>query len=101
MLVTSLWTPAPTSYDVGSNREGDGVDVRIGIIQAPRELNIEIPDEVGQEAILASIEAELAKPEGVLWLTDRRGSRVGVPTARIAYVEIGAVDVRRVGFGAT
>lgn len=77
------------------------MDVRIGIIQAPRELNIELPEEVSQESILASIEAELAKPEGVLWLTDRRGSRVGVPTARIAYVEVGAGDARRVGFGAT
>ncbi len=38
---------------------------------------------------------------GVLWLTDRRGRRVGVPSDRVAYVELntGSED-RRVGFGA-
>lgn len=77
------------------------MDVRIGIIQAPRELSVELPDDVSQDDVLATIETELAKSDGVLWLTDRRGSKVGVPTARIAYVEIGSVDLRRVGFGAT
>jgi len=77
------------------------VDVRIGIIQAPRELSVELGDDVSQEEVLATIQAELAKGDGVLWLTDRRGARVAVPTARIAYVEIGAADARRVGFGAT
>jgi hypothetical protein len=38
----------------------------------------------------------------MLWLTDRKGRRVGVPAAKLAYVEIGsASDERRVGFGAT
>ena len=77
------------------------MDVRIGIIQAPRELSIDLPDEITQEEIHATIESELAKADGVLWLTDRRGSKVAVPTARIAYVEIGTSDTRRVGFGAT
>ena len=90
-----------TSYDGVSIRKGDFVDVRIGIIQAPRELSIDLPDEITQEEILATIEAELAKPDGLLWLTDRRGAKVGVPTSRIAYVEIGSTDTRRVGFGAT
>ena len=36
---------------------------------------------------------------GVLALTDEKGRRFLVQTARIAYVEIGAADVRRVGFG--
>jgi len=37
----------------------------------------------------------------VLWLTDRRGRRIAVPTAQVAYVEVGApANERRVGFGA-
>jgi len=36
----------------------------------------------------------------MLWLTDRRGRRVGVPANRIAYVEIARGEERRVGFGA-
>ncbi|HLI15019.1 MAG TPA: DUF3107 domain-containing protein [Acidimicrobiales bacterium] len=77
------------------------MDVRIGIIQTPKELDVELGDSVAREEVLASIEAALAEPEGVLWLTDRRGRRVGVPVAKVAYVEVGAAsDERRVGFGA-
>jgi hypothetical protein len=37
----------------------------------------------------------------VLWLTDRKGRKVGVPSSRIAYVEFGVpASERRVGFGA-
>jgi hypothetical protein len=32
-------------------------------------------------------------------LTDEKGRRFLVQSAKIAYVEIGAADVRRVGFG--
>ena len=35
----------------------------------------------------------------MLWLTEKKGRRVGVPTAKLAYVEIGAPrNERRVGF---
>jgi hypothetical protein len=47
------------------------------------------------------IDTTLARHDSVLWLTDRRGKRVGVPAARVAYVEVGvASEDRRVGFGA-
>jgi hypothetical protein len=76
------------------------VDVRIGIIQAARELEVELSESESQEEVLERIEKTISEGEGVLWLTDKRGRRVGVPSARIAYVEIGAVDTRKVGFGA-
>jgi hypothetical protein len=51
--------------------------------------------------VLADIETALGSLDGVLWLTDKRGRRVGVPTGKVAYVEVGAAsDDRRVGFGA-
>jgi len=78
------------------------VDVRIGIIQAARELDIELASEVTQEEVLAQIEAAFATAEGVIWLEDKRGRRIGVPCARIAYVEVGTQDDgRKVGFGAS
>ena len=40
-----------------------------------------------------------AKDSGVLALTDEKGRRFLVQAAKIAYVEIGAADIRRVGFG--
>ena len=36
---------------------------------------------------------------GMLWLTDRKGRQVGVPAARIAYVDLGGADAaHRIGF---
>jgi hypothetical protein len=77
------------------------VDVRIGIVQSVKELEVELGDDADREAVLADIEASLGREEGVLWLTDRRGRRVAVPVAKVAYVEVGAPKhERRVGFGA-
>ncbi|HTX00895.1 MAG TPA: DUF3107 domain-containing protein [Acidimicrobiales bacterium] len=77
------------------------MDVRIGIIQSARELDVELADNVDRDQVLASIEEALGSSDGVLWLTDKRGRRVGVPSAKVAFVEVGAAsDDRRVGFGA-
>lgn len=77
------------------------MDVRIGIVQSIKELEVELGDDSEREAVMSQIEESLSKPEGVLWLTDRRGRRVAVPVAKIAYVEVGApASERRVGFGA-
>ena len=40
----------------------------------------------------------LKNPQGTLVLVDSKGARYVVPSARVAYVEIGKADVRRVGF---
>ena len=77
------------------------MDVRIGVVQTPREIEIELPDGTDADALSKQIEEALSSENGVLWLTDRRGRRVGVPSARIAYVEFNSTtDERRVGFGA-
>ncbi|MBA3606458.1 MAG: DUF3107 domain-containing protein [Acidimicrobiia bacterium] len=75
------------------------MDVRIGVTQAPRELTVEIPDDERDEAVKA-VEAALNGAVDVLWLTDKRGKRLGVPAAKLAYVEVGTNDGdRRIGFG--
>lgn len=77
------------------------MDVRIGIVQTARELEVEMADDADRDQLLSEIEKALQGPEGVLWLTDRRGRRVAVPVAKVAYVEVGAPSAeRRVGFGA-
>ncbi len=76
------------------------MDVRIGIVQSAKELEVELGDEADRDAVIAEIESSL-RGEGVLWLTDRKGRRVGIPAAKVAYVEVGApTQERRVGFGA-
>jgi len=77
------------------------MDVRIGIVQTPKELEVELADDADRDSVLADIEAALGGEVDVLWLTDRRGRRVAVPVAKVAYVEVGApANERRVGFGA-
>ena len=76
------------------------MDVRIGVVYTARELNIETDDPV--DSVTATIESAISAGDGVLWLTDKKGRRVGVPTDKIAYVEI-VTDAggRKVGFGAS
>jgi hypothetical protein len=75
------------------------VDVRIGVTQAPREINVEV-DDGEREAVQQSVEAALSGAADVLWITDKRGRTIAVPAAKIAYVEIGTADSdRRIGFG--
>jgi len=77
------------------------VDVRIGIVQSPKELEVELADDADRDAVIAEIESSLSGGDAVLWLTDRKGRRVAVPVAKVAYVEVGApTNERRVGFGA-
>jgi hypothetical protein len=76
------------------------VDVRIGIVQSMKELDVELPEDADREKVLASIETALAGDGTILWLTDRKGRQVGVPVGKVAYVEVDPpVSDRRVGFG--
>ncbi|MBV8967087.1 MAG: DUF3107 domain-containing protein [Mycobacteriaceae bacterium] len=73
------------------------VEVKIGISESPRELVLnssQTPEEVEE-----LVRAALDEGASVLALTDERGRKVLVQTNKIAYVEIGVADVRRVGFG--
>ena len=73
------------------------MEVKIGISDSPREIVFssgQTPAEVEE-----LVRAALSEDSGLLSLNDERGRRFLVHTAKIAYVEIGAADARRVGFG--
>jgi len=75
------------------------VDVRIGLIQNAKELEVELDDDTDAGALRTEVETAL-KDGGTLWLTDRKGRQVGVAAEKVAYVEIGSPDDgRRIGFG--
>ena len=77
------------------------MDVRIGVTYTPKEIEVELGDDAVYDQVRKDIEAALGNEAGVLWLTDKRGRSVAVPSAKVAYVEIGSPsDERRVGFGA-
>ena len=74
------------------------MDVKIGVVFTPRELALEVDGSAADVA--AAVDAVLSGGEPVLWLTDAKGRRVGVPADKIAYVEVSADEaVRQVGFG--
>jgi Protein of unknown function (DUF3107) len=74
------------------------MEVRIGVVHTPKELALEL--DASLEEVKKSIEKALSDDDGVLWLTDSRGRVVGVPSERVAYVEIESDgEARRVGFG--
>jgi hypothetical protein len=76
------------------------VEVRIGVTYTPREIEVDLGDDADADELVKQVEEATAGEGGVLWLQDRKGRRVGVPAARLAYVEIGGDEERRVGFGA-
>ena len=59
------------------------MDVRIGIVQTVKELEVELPEDADRDAVMAQIDEALSS-ESVLWLTDRKGRRVGVPAPKVA-----------------
>jgi hypothetical protein len=65
-----------------------------------KELVVDLDEAMDGDAVRAELNTAMANPDGVFWLTDRRGRQVGVPVARLSYVEIGSPDATpRVGFG--
>jgi hypothetical protein len=72
------------------------VEVKIGVLHTPREINLESSQT--QEQVEQLVAAALNSVDGQLALTDERGRRVIVPANLIAYVEIAQADSRRVGF---
>lgn len=75
------------------------MDVRIGVSQTAKEIEVELPDGSDPETVKAGINQAL-NDGTTLWITDKKGRQVGVPAEKIAYFEIGAPESgRRIGFG--
>lgn len=75
------------------------MDVRIGLTQTPKELEVQLDDDADASSLRQQVDAALADGS-TLWLTDRKGRQVGVPAEKLAYVEIGSPDDgHRIGFG--
>lgn len=75
--------------------------VRIGVIYSPKELDVDLGDDAKSDDVVKQVTESLAEDGGVLWLTDRKGRRVGVPSSKVAWVEVGEPSQgRQVGFSA-
>ena len=75
------------------------MEVRIGVVYTPREIVLDMGDDA--ESVSTTIESALKEKTALLWLTDSKGKRLGIPLDKLAYVEIASPDSeRKVGFGA-
>ena len=74
------------------------MEVRIGVVHTPKELAIEVAQ--SEAEVMALVDKAMADDDSVLWLTDVKGRRIGIPAGKLAYVEIDAdAATKRVGFG--
>jgi hypothetical protein len=119
-LASSLWSVGSSRSELGTSqaglerpgatlglphitgRTGDQEDekhmeVKLGVTYSPKELLVETdqsPDDVA-----SLVDEAVAGKSKVLWLSDTKGRRVGVPTEKLAYVEVGEEHPdKRVGF---
>jgi Protein of unknown function (DUF3107) len=73
------------------------VEIKVGIQHVNREVVVESSESA------AAVEkglAEAMKNDTFFTVTDDRGRKVLIPAAKIAYVDLGEENARRVGFGA-
>jgi uncharacterized protein DUF3107 len=98
----SRTTPASAPGAGTANGQPDQEDekrmeVKLGVTYSPKELVVEVdqsPDDVA-----SLVEEAVSGKSKVLWLSDTKGRRVGVPTEKLAYVEVGEEHPdKRVGF---
>ncbi len=72
------------------------MDIRIGIANSPRELNIESSQTADEVEKVVS--AALTSEAKFISLTDNKGKLYIIPVASFSYLEMGGAAERRVGF---
>jgi Protein of unknown function (DUF3107) len=74
------------------------MEVKIGVQSVPREIVVETDTPASE--VERSLTAALEQGDhAVFALSLAKGGRILVPADKIAYVEFGAAEARRVGFG--
>jgi Protein of unknown function (DUF3107) len=73
------------------------MEVKLGVTYSPKELVVEV--EQSADEVAGLVESAMSSKGKVLWLADAKGRRIGVPTDKLAYVEVGEEHPdKRVGF---
>lgn len=72
------------------------MEVRIGVRENPRELVFESTETA--VALVARVNTAITEGSPAVTFSDEKGRVLMVPTAAIAFLEIGAEESRRVGF---
>jgi hypothetical protein len=72
------------------------VEIRIGIVNTGRELSFDTSSSADE--VRAQVTSALEQNASHISFTDAKGSSYIVPTANLAYIELGTEETRRVGF---
>jgi hypothetical protein len=73
------------------------LEIRIGVIESQKEISLQVEDK--PEDLAKRIDDSVKDGTAMMWFVDDKGKRVGVPTNKLAYVEIDAeAEPRPVGF---
>ncbi|MEV4666824.1 DUF3107 domain-containing protein [Microbacterium sp. LWO12-1.2] len=72
------------------------MEIRIGIINTGRELSFDTGSSADE--IRSQVAAALEQSTPHLSFSDVKGNSYIVPTANLAYIELGTEELRRVGF---
>ncbi len=76
------------------------MEVRIGISNIVKELELDLGDGADVDGLVNELESKLSSGDAILWLTDKKGRRVGVPATKLGYIDLGAPsESHKVGFG--
>ena len=74
------------------------MEVKIGVVYSAKELSVELDGKA--EDVISTVEDALKGGAPVIWLSDKKGRRVGIPSDKIAYIEVAEEDAaKRIGFG--
>ncbi|WP_406249560.1 DUF3107 domain-containing protein [Microbacterium sp. M] len=72
------------------------MEIRIGIVNTGRELNFETASSADE--VRSQVASALEQNATHVSFVDVKGSSYLVPTANLAYIELGTEESRRVGF---
>ncbi|MFD5224970.1 DUF3107 domain-containing protein [Microbacterium sp. NPDC058342] len=72
------------------------MEIRIGIVNTGRELSFDTSSSADE--VRAQVTSALEQNASHLSFSDAKGSSYIVPTANLAYIELGTEESRRVGF---
>ncbi|MGM1017657.1 MAG: DUF3107 domain-containing protein [Actinomycetota bacterium] len=72
------------------------MEIRIGIINTGRELSFDTA--TSADDVRATVASALEQSSPHVSFTDVKGNSYIVPTANLAYIELGSEESRRVGF---
>jgi hypothetical protein len=75
---------------------GGTVDIKVGIQHVTREVVVDSADTAND---VEKAFTEALSGDGFLRLNDAHGRKVLIPADKIAYIDIGEENARRVGFG--